>query len=356
MNKIEPIEMPSMIGRYTVLRLLGSGGMGEVFLAHDPINRRDIAIKRMRSDQQDDPSRRELFLREAYLTAQLSHPAIITVYEIVASENQIYYTMPYIEGMMLKDVFALGCKQQEECIPPDYRTTVPALSHVFLEICYAVAYAHSKGILHRDLKPSNIMMGVYGQTVILDWGVAKEICKDRFPESSAETTLDNAEDRPEKNEVGKITGTLVYAAPELLVGEPASFRTEVYSLGLILYQMLTLRYPFHRSDLEEYRKNKESEILVNPAKIAPHRHISHVLSEIALKCLAPAPGDRYQSVEELMIDVENYLKAHLFWFRLPRLSINHLDEWENFCIANMYDGGSYVQKDSLIAYKYFLQS
>ena len=318
MEDPKSIDMPSTIGPYSIVKVLGSGGMGEVFLAYDPTYNRNIALKRMKKDLQSNPELRKQFLNEARLTGQMSHPAIVPIFTVVEEKDLVYYTMPYVEGKMLKSIFELGCEQEQSGEPPDYLTTVPALTYIFLEICRAVAYSHSKGIIHRDLKPSNIMVGDHGQTVILDWGLIKFASQEKEEKATKYS---------QGQEVEKIAGTLIYAAPELLAGEPASFQTEVYSLGLILYQMLTLRYPFHRHSLEEYRLNQDKEILVDPAKVAPFRQISPIIAQIAFKCLAPSKQDRYQTVDELIRDLENYLKIHSDWFLLPKIDVNNAHDW-----------------------------
>src|ERR1700722_14845651 len=166
-------ESIGKIGPFELLRSLGKGGMGEVFLGKDPSCGRLIAIKKIRDDLSKHKTMQERFLREAKIAAQLTHPSIIPIYSICDDKDGLYYTMPYVEGETLKEIL-LKTRQQEKKGEPLHPigSSVPALIRIFLDICQAVAYVHARGILHRDLKPENIIIGKYGEVVILDWGLA----------------------------------------------------------------------------------------------------------------------------------------------------------------------------------------
>ena len=287
MSKDEDVKFE--IGSYEILRLIGKGGMGEVFLAFDTIHQRKVALKRFLYDPEKHARRRERFLREAQITSQLAHPAIIPIYTIVDEPFLAYYTMPFIEGKTLTEIFDMG-RDLEQAGKSDFSCSVQHLSHIFLTICQAISYAHSKGVIHRDLKPANILVGVHGEVVILDWGIAETVFE-------------------ETNEPNAFPGTIPYFAPELALGDPATYQTEIYSLGLIFYQMLTLRYPFHRTNLNHYRLSLAKEVLVDPAKVSPYRDIPPILSHIAQKCLALDRNERYQTVDEILHDLEIYLRV-----------------------------------------------
>jgi eukaryotic-like serine/threonine-protein kinase len=305
------------IASYQIYKSLGKGGMGEVFLARDQKYGRWIALKKIREDLQTDPNTRAHFLYEARLACQMAHPAIVPIYDIVDEVDEIYFTMPYLEGVTLKELILLSQEQEKTGELPDTRTTLPVMLNAFLDVCHAISYAHSKGVIHRDLKPSNIFIGHHGEAVILDWGLAK-ILKNALPSNEANI---------EGNEVVKVTGTVPYVAPEQAYGQKADYRTEVYSLGLILYEILTLRYPFHRESLYEYRQNMPYEVLLNPCQVAPMRGISPILSMIALKALAIDAEQRYQSVDELLLDLENYLQKQTGWFKIAELNAYQLSTW-----------------------------
>ena len=147
------------IGAYQVIDTIGKGGMGEVFLAYDTTCGRRIALKKIRSDLQEHKKMHNRFLREARITSQLTHPAIIPIYQIQKENKAIYYTMPYIEGNTLKQIVQEGRKREKRGEPPLANESIPSLLRHFLSICQAVAYAHSQNVLHRDLKPENIILG-----------------------------------------------------------------------------------------------------------------------------------------------------------------------------------------------------
>lgn len=170
------ITSPVQSDFHQIIRSIGKGGMGEVFLAYDPFCERQIALKKIRSDLLDHPQIRKRFLKEAHMTCQLTHPAIIPIYTIRSDANMAYYTMPFVEGETLKQIIRKTKLQEKKGEKLDHLGgSILALMRVFITICQAVAYAHSKGVLHRDLKPENIIIGKYGEVMILDWGLAKSI-------------------------------------------------------------------------------------------------------------------------------------------------------------------------------------
>jgi serine/threonine protein kinase len=161
---------------YQVIKSIGKGGMGEVFLAYDPNYGRYLAIKRIRSDLIENKAIFNRFIKEARITSQLTHPAIIPIYAIRDEAEMAYYTMPYVEGDTLKQILIRTKKQQQQGEELDHiGGSIPALMRIFLNVCQAVAYAHTKRVLHRDLKPENIIIGRFGEVFMLDWGLAQLI-------------------------------------------------------------------------------------------------------------------------------------------------------------------------------------
>ncbi|MFA5249919.1 MAG: protein kinase, partial [Parachlamydiales bacterium] len=153
------------LGNYRILKHLAKGGMGEVFLAFDPVCSRTVALKKIREDFKKNPLMRRRFLKEAQIASRLTHPAVIPIYSIHDDENEIYYTMPYVEGKSLKELLI-------EASQDPAKHSIPHFIRIFLSVCEAVAFAHLKKILHRDLKPANILVGKYGEVLVLDWGIA----------------------------------------------------------------------------------------------------------------------------------------------------------------------------------------
>jgi eukaryotic-like serine/threonine-protein kinase len=317
--------------RYQILENIGKGGMGEVFLAFDTLCGRRIALKKIRSDLLEHPHIRRRFLKEAHITCQLTHPAIIPIYAIQSVQLSAYYTMPFVEGETLKQIIRKTNQQEKKGEKLDHiGGSIPALMRVFITICQAVAYAHAKGVLHRDLKPENIIVGKYGEVLILDWGLAKYI-HSPTSEDEEEESLHPALPLPQNAEitrVGKVVGTVAYMAPERGLGQPASVQTDIYALGVILYQLLTLKSPFKRGSLEEFRKKMNQEKYQDPVLAAPYRDVPRMLTRVTETCLNFDPQNRYHSVSELIHELENYLEGRSEWFPIADLDIKCKTDWE----------------------------
>lgn len=315
-----------ILGHYQVTKAIGKGGMGEVFLAYDTTCGRKIALKRIRTDLMEHIQMHNRFLKEARITSQLTHPSIIPIYAIHGENQLVYYTMPFVEGDTLKEILRKTRAQEKKGEKLDHLGgSIPALMRIFLSICQAIAYAHAKGVLHRDIKPENIIIGQYGEVLILDWGLAKVIHGDSEPEE-----IENLETNPlhQLTHIGRIVGTIAYMAPERGMGGPASVQTDIYSLGVILYQILTLRHPFKRGTLKQFRENMHLETIQDPLEVAPYRDIPRVLARIAIKCLSPNPEQRYCTVNELIREIENYIEGRAEWFQLAELDIHNKNDWE----------------------------
>lgn len=306
-----------MIGKdlahFTIIKSLGKGGMGEVFLAYDNICKRPVALKKIRDDLVKYNTIKTRFFKEARIAASLTHPSIISIFSIHEDQNVSYYTMPYIEGKTLKELIA----------HPDVSTQESSTSNlirIFLNVCQAIAYCHSKGVLHRDLKPDNIILGKFGEVLILDWGLAMFVnqsdIQEEIPGTSSLT-------RP-----GKVVGTLSYVAPERILGEESTEQTDLYSLGVILYQLLTFKLPFKRTDLATSQKNISFEKLIDPSEMAPYRDISSQLVNIVTKALAPSKEMRYKHVSDMIFDLENYSAGTPEWLFSEELKIDNKACWE----------------------------
>lgn len=318
-----------IIGPYQVTRSIGKGGMGEVFLAYDTSCGRRIALKRIRDDLVNHPLMHNRFLKEARVTSQLTHPSIIPIYAIHAESGLIYYTMPYVEGETLKEILRKTRKQEKKGEKLDHiGGSILALIRIFINICQAIAYAHMKGVLHRDLKPENIIIGKYGEVMILDWGLAKLLGYDPFESLDVKPIKHDTGGLHGLTHAGKVVGTVAYMPPERAFGVPATVKSDIYSLGVILFQMLTLRQPFKRGTLKEFRENMSKEVLPDPISIAPYRDIPKVLSQMALKCLSPKIEERYSSVDELIRELENFIEGRSEWFLAGELDIARKKDWE----------------------------
>ncbi len=321
------------LGNYQILKSIGKGGMGEVFLAYDTVCGRQLAIKQIRPDLVEHKQLHNRFLKEARITSQLTHPAIIPIYTINNEDGSTYYTMPYIQGKTLREIIKNErVLEKKGRSPTSSSESIPTLIRIFLSVCQAVAYAHSKKVLHRDLKPENIIVGHYGQIVILDWGLAK-LSKESAENPIEASLLEHGDDDDATalhhlTRIGKVVGTVGYMAPERALGMPADFRTDIYSLGAILYQLLTLKHPFQRASLKWFREHMHQEKVAEPLEIAPYRDVPRSLSMVVMKCLSYQPEQRYQSVDALIRDLENYIEGKSEWFQIADLNVAKKSDWE----------------------------
>lgn len=338
MNELYTVPAPtkeqiiSTLGIYQIIKSIGKGGMGEVFFSYDPLYGRYIALKRIREDLKGNQTIINRFIKEARITSQLTHPAIIPIYAIHDENEMAYYTMPFVEGETLKQILIRTKKQQQKKEALDHiGSSIPALIRIFLSVCQAIAYAHSKQVLHRDLKPENIIIGKFGEAFILDWGLAQ------LMDGNAENDENDENNAKEKEPaaahsshtgLGKVVGTIAYMAPERCLGRAATVQTDIYALGVILYQILTLRMPFHRKNLKEFRKTAYKEKYLTPTQAAPYRDIPPLLTHVATKCLAAKAKKRYSTVNEVIHDLENYLEGRSEWLHVAHLDITDKRDWE----------------------------
>jgi serine/threonine protein kinase/Flp pilus assembly protein TadD len=265
------------LGHYRILEEVGSGGMGVVYRAHDDQLERDVALKVLPSGTLSDNSSRRQFHKEALALAKLSHPNIETIYEFDTQDGIDFFVMEYVPGKTLADRLASGALPEKEVI---------ALG---MQIVAAIEEAHNRGIVHRDLKPRNIAITERGQAKVLDFGLAKLL-----PQVN-ELTSDTLSD----SQAG--AGTLPYMPPEQLQGEPVDARTDIYTIGAVLYEMATNRRAFP----EELPSRIIDAILHSPpVPLRAHNsRISPELERIILKCLDKNPGRRFQSAKELLVDL-----------------------------------------------------
>jgi len=311
--------------RYKIEKSIAKGGMGEVLLAYDTIAKRYVALKKIRDDLDKKDIVIKRFLREAKIASTLSHPSIVPIYDIHL-EEPYFYTMPFVEGKTLKEIL----KESKTDDKHLEAISIQSLSRIFLNVCEAIAYIHSKNILHRDLKPDNIIIGKYGEVLILDWGIAKFLNEKEIDKDLELKTADL-----ELTMIGKVAGTLSYMEPKRALGHRATNLTDIYSLGAILYNLLTLEMPFKRKDLKTFRKNYKLEKILEPIEKAPKRDIPKSLNDICMKCLAKA-SLRYQNMQDLINDLKNYIEGKPEWTLSANLDLKNPSDWqfqENILLA-----------------------
>ena len=262
--------------------------MGEVYLAQDTALDRKVAIKFLPEKMQKDATARMRLLREAKSAASLDHPFICKIYETGEIDSKAYIVMEYIEGMDLRD------KLDEGLLP--LRDSL----QMSLEIAEALDAAHEKGIIHRDLKPANIMLTPQGHVKVMDFGLAKQILPKGM--EAVTKTLTQAS----LTEQGTIVGTLAYMSPEQAKGETVDARSDIFSLGILIYEMMSGIHPFSKPSAIETLSSilKDS----TPAVSVKPRAVNPMLSPILRKAMAKEPGSRYQKVAELAVDIRKLLR------------------------------------------------
>jgi tetratricopeptide (TPR) repeat protein/tRNA A-37 threonylcarbamoyl transferase component Bud32 len=302
---------PSVTGRrFQVLRPHDKGGLGEVFVALDTELNREVALKQIQDRHADDLANRTRFLLEAEVTGRLEHPGIVPVYGLgTYADGRPYYAMRFIRGDSLKDAIAAFHADPALKTNPGARALeLGKLLRRFLDVCNAIDYAHSRGVLHRDIKPGNVIVGKYGETLVVDWGLAKPLGRGEPDSRLDETTLrpmsasGSAQTLP-----GAVLGTPAYMSPEQASGDIDQLgpRSDVYSLGTTLYCLLTGRAPFEGGDLEVLLRQVAQGAFPLPRRIAPT--IDRALEAICLKAMARKPSNRYATPRELADDVERWI-------------------------------------------------
>jgi WD40 repeat protein/serine/threonine protein kinase len=307
-------ELPQLDGqRYSIRRLFAEGGLSRVWVAHDGNLNREVALKQMRPDLRENAIARKRFHREAQITGQLEHPHIVPVYELGHESDHHadrYYAMRLVRGTTLGD----ACRRHHEQrrLGQAQPLEMPRLLHAFVSVCQAIAYAHSRGVIHRDIKPDNVILGDYGEVIVLDWGLAKTIGEGTsFSESSDELTAgrvlltDSLETEQTLTEA--VLGTPAFMAPEQALPRlgPVDERTDIYGLGATLFMILTGAAP-HRgrsvaATLDDVVRNPVRRTRdVNPLVPRP-------LEAICGRATSYDPAQRYERVADLAEDVQKFL-------------------------------------------------
>ena len=366
-------------GRYVEEGVIAQGGMGEIVLCVDRDIRRPIAMKRMLADTASDSTRRARFIEEAQVTGQLEHPNIVPVHELRRRDDgSVYFTMKLVKGKSLAEILkemkhagkpplgkggfpptpspkpsapatqkslerGAGSNLSPEWFSP--HLSLSELLQVFLKVCDGVAFAHSRGVIHRDLKPANIMVGDYGEVLVMDWGLAKIVkAVGRRPEavggeeaplapsghasrvtghdSSHASRVTRQESTPQivsdrqdaaalQTLAGSMMGTPAYMSPEQAKGEldHIDARSDIWSLGAILYEILTLERAVAGETTYAILANVLKGHIVPPEERAPKRNVPRELSAIVMKCLHKNRAHRYRSVLDLKRDLALFLEG-----------------------------------------------
>jgi serine/threonine protein kinase len=296
--------------KYSIVKELASGGMGTVYLAEDPELNRQVAIKVLNTPEVSVDMRRRM-VREAQIIARLEHPGIVPVHDVgELGDGRVFYSMKFVRGDRLDE----------------YATRTGSIKdrlRKFQSACDAVAFAHAHGVVHRDLKPQNIMIGSFGEVLVLDWGVAKILRENPVPPSEADTLKQKPDNVPgavgdqepagngsdADTTHGTILGTPHYMSPEQARGDTKHLdeRSDIYSLGAVLFFLLTNQSPAAQKSPAVHHGASYEELIPRPRAI--NSKVSKAAEAVCLKALAGDRSQRYSSVSELSVDIGRLLDA-----------------------------------------------
>lgn len=296
--------------RFSVIRPHARGGLGEVFVALDHELNRQVALKEIQGKYSFDADSRMRFMQEAEITGGLEHPGIVPVYGLgTYDDGRPFYAMRFIKGMSLAEAASEFHAARQPIGPGDYLgVDFRQLLRRFVDVCHSIEYAHSRGVLHRDLKPGNIMLGKYGETLVVDWGLAKAIGRrgDAAEASEEETLRPSSSGDSSHTRLGQAVGTPMYMSPEAASGqlEEVGVASDVFCLGSTLYHVMTGKAPYASTG------KRKLEAVMKGAFPPPRqlqKAIPPALEAICLRAMSTRPQDRYASAKALADEVELWL-------------------------------------------------
>lgn len=313
--------------KYDDLNDFAEGGTGKLYTTTDKNLLRTVAYKTLHADLRDSEIETKRFLREARVTANIQHPGTLPVYELGRDrEGQLFFTMKKVEGRDLREIL-LDLRHEVPDVMDQF--PLPRLLDILIQVCQTIAYAHDVGVIHRDLKPANVIVGKFGEVYVLDWGLAKVMGS---PSLSSPELIEESENADVSlTPVGRHYGTPMYMSPEIARGDSElDHRTDVFSLGIMLFEVLTHRFLFEGDDFFEIKKNLLDKPLPLPREIAPEKSIPKDLQAICMKSLKRDKKERYSGVTDLLADLQRFrhdeeVSAYWYsgWEKLTRWNHRH---------------------------------
>lgn len=292
-DTVIPPYLTNEFTKYADVRKLTQGGKAVLSVAKDTNLGRTVVLKRLRPELRSDRRELQRLVREARITAQLSHTGTVPVHELGRDlDGNWYFSMKRVDGRSLFDILVKLANRDEAAVR---QFPLNRLLSIFLQVCDTLAYAHVRGIIHRDVKPENILVGNFGEVILVDWGVAKIW---GMPNEGEEDTI---------RERG---GTPLYMAPEQVLGHHyIDERVDIFSLGVVLYEILAQREPFRGRAMRETFDNIVNEDPIPPSEVSEDTHIPAALERVCLKALEKKPEDRYQSISEMVNEIDAFVEA-----------------------------------------------
>jgi serine/threonine protein kinase len=275
--------------RYSHFSTIATGGKSLIKSCRDLHLKRTICYKTLRPEFLNDAIENKRLLREARITASLQHPNTVPVYGIGRNnQGHYYFTMKLVHGYTLREI--LNYRE---------RYDLSQLMEVIVQVANALGYAHSRGVLHRDIKPDNVLIGPYGEVLLLDWGLAK-VWHKNVEEIEDESTIDEVDAEPGMTGEGKLQGTVMYMSPEQIARDPSiNAQSDVYSLGAVLYEVLCGATPFQGDHIQTLLCKIKEETPPDPRTVSKIK-IPKALAELAMSCLEKSPQQRPASIDDML--------------------------------------------------------
>ncbi len=300
------LDLPAHVAtkdlRYTNFKLIAKGGKCLIQSCKDYYLSRVIAHKSLRKEIADDPFEQKRLLREARVTAMLQHPNTIPTYELSRdNRGHLFFTMKLVEGYTLREVLDLAVKEGTQAVDGyGFHRMVTIL----IQIANALDYAHTHGVVHRDIKPANILMGPFGEVMLLDWGLAKVWDEEREDVSNQPllTDIDNS-----LTAQGRLQGTAYYMSPEQVEGARSlDHRSDIYSMGATLYEILAGRTTVVGDKVQDLLDQVKNVTPPRPSEVAPERDIPPQLEDICMRCIDKDPDARIQNARRLVAELRSW--------------------------------------------------